>query len=466
MPRRGPAARDLRRGQGHGGARRIRNGGPPETIVVAPGCAATAAHGRRSRLYPAISPADVVRAHRRRPRPHSGVARLDSPQGPWAQLDETDLAFLRRLLGALRRRPADRRHPAAGGATEASSAARSTSPLYGQLTRVRLAADLAHQPTAVTVTGWNAEDGSAVKGEASASPTQAPAGARAAWPGRRKCSARAASTSPGPRSSPSTRRARWPRRHWTSGPGASSAPRAWPWAMHSCAWAAAFRLAGVSAQFDNTYYVVRACHLYDMKQGYVTEFGAECAYLGSEHHEARVRPSAGLGPVRPPGRVLSLDDPDQRNRVQVRLLPFNDVAQQDAPLGARGGARSPVRTAAPSSCRTWTTKCWWSSRRATPRDPLSSVACGAAANAPASIEGGQNRYKRIKSKNGIVITLDDQSGQETLTAGNAGWLQAHAEGRPGRGYAGGQQRQQREAGSSGITVQASAKVTCRPRRWT
>ena len=41
------------------------------------------------------------------------------------------------------------------------------------------------------------------------------------------------------------------------------------------------RLAGISPQYDNTYYVVRACHLFDMKQGYRTEFSAECAYLGN-----------------------------------------------------------------------------------------------------------------------------------------------------------------------------------------
>ena len=38
--------------------------------------------------------------------------------------------------------------------------------------------------------------------------------------------------------------------------------------------------AGGDARFDNTYYVVRASHLYDMRQGYRTEFGAECAWLG------------------------------------------------------------------------------------------------------------------------------------------------------------------------------------------
>jgi phage protein D len=40
-------------------------------------------------------------------------------------------------------------------------------------------------------------------------------------------------------------------------------------------------LTGISPQFDNTYYVVRACHLYDLRQGYRTEFSAECAYLGN-----------------------------------------------------------------------------------------------------------------------------------------------------------------------------------------
>ena len=41
------------------------------------------------------------------------------------------------------------------------------------------------------------------------------------------------------------------------------------------------RLTGLDARFDNTYYVVRASHLYDLKQGFRTEFSAECAYLGT-----------------------------------------------------------------------------------------------------------------------------------------------------------------------------------------
>ena len=40
-------------------------------------------------------------------------------------------------------------------------------------------------------------------------------------------------------------------------------------------------LTALTPQFDNTYYVVRACHLFDVRQGYRTDFRAECAFLGA-----------------------------------------------------------------------------------------------------------------------------------------------------------------------------------------
>ena len=41
------------------------------------------------------------------------------------------------------------------------------------------------------------------------------------------------------------------------------------------------RLRGIGSAFDNTYYVHRACHRFDLRHGYRVEFGAECAYLGT-----------------------------------------------------------------------------------------------------------------------------------------------------------------------------------------
>jgi phage protein D len=39
-------------------------------------------------------------------------------------------------------------------------------------------------------------------------------------------------------------------------------------------------LQGMGRRYDNTYYVVRACHRYDLTRGYETDFEAECAFLG------------------------------------------------------------------------------------------------------------------------------------------------------------------------------------------
>jgi phage protein D len=39
-------------------------------------------------------------------------------------------------------------------------------------------------------------------------------------------------------------------------------------------------LQGLGARFSNDYFTVRACHRYTRSRGYLTEFTAECAYLG------------------------------------------------------------------------------------------------------------------------------------------------------------------------------------------
>ncbi len=39
-------------------------------------------------------------------------------------------------------------------------------------------------------------------------------------------------------------------------------------------------LRGLGRRYDNTYYVVRTQHRYDLTRGYETDFEAECAFLG------------------------------------------------------------------------------------------------------------------------------------------------------------------------------------------
>jgi uncharacterized protein involved in type VI secretion and phage assembly len=172
---------------------------------------------------------------------------------------------------------------------------------------------------------------------------------------------------------------------------------------------------------------------------------------------------------RPPGwmhagylaRVVSLDDPDRRNRVQVRLIAFDDVDNQDAPMWARvvapfagsdrgvfflpdvddevfvvfmnGDARFPVILGG-----------LWNGN----------------ASSPADIEsGGTNRYKRIKSKNGVVITMDDQQGQETLHMETPGGQKVTLQDGPGTIIVEDSNGNSVKLESAGITINASAKVT-------
>jgi phage protein D len=39
-------------------------------------------------------------------------------------------------------------------------------------------------------------------------------------------------------------------------------------------------LRGLGPRFENTYYVTRACHRYDDRSGYKTEFEAQGSYFG------------------------------------------------------------------------------------------------------------------------------------------------------------------------------------------
>ena len=102
-------------------------GSPPEMTVLAEDALQRARMGRRSQAPRDKSPADVARAIAGDLGLTPVIARLDTPVGTWAQLNESDLAFLRRLLGALRRRSADRRHRAARLAARRRASRRASS---------------------------------------------------------------------------------------------------------------------------------------------------------------------------------------------------------------------------------------------------------------------------------------------------------------------------------------------------
>jgi len=256
-------------------------GEPPELVVLAEDALTAARRGRRSKVYTNMSPADVVNAIAGNLGLTPSVSGLTAPTGTWAQLNETDLSFLRRLLARF-----DADLQVVGTDLQVSprkdvSRGVIDLTLNSQLARVRITADLADQVTASTVAGWNAQDGSAVKGEASAIANAGPGAGKSGvdWANEvfgvrsEHLSTPAVGTSDEARAVAEAafdqRARRFVRAEGTAEGNAQLRV------------GSSVRLAGISAQHDNTYYVVRACHLFDMRQGYRTEFSAECAYLGN-----------------------------------------------------------------------------------------------------------------------------------------------------------------------------------------
>ena len=115
-------------------------------------------------------------------------------------------------------------------------------------------------------------------------------------------------------------------------------------------------------------------------------------------------------------RVVSLDDPEGLNRVQVRLISYAEIAGQDLPLWARVVAPFAGADRGAFFMPDIDDEVLVVFLQGDPRYPLVLGGLWSGLNAaPASIDAGGNIIKRLRSKNGIQITLEDQTGQETLT---------------------------------------------------
>jgi uncharacterized protein len=252
---------------------------PPELVVLAEDAAQKGRMVRRSQTYPDTSLKSIAEAIASRLGLTPVITGLTATIGTQVQLNESDLAFLRRLL---------HRYDADGQVVgdELQVSPRSDVRrgqlelgLHSQLRRARVIADLAHQTTEVTVGGWNPDQGRAILGTSRGD---------APGPGHGQTGAQI------------LRQAIAERPHHISHLAVSTEDEA------QAAAAAAFdqrarrfvvvegcaegnpalrvgthvALTGLGPRFDNSYYVVRTCHLYDLQQGYQTEFEAESAFWG------------------------------------------------------------------------------------------------------------------------------------------------------------------------------------------
>jgi phage protein D len=234
---------------------------------------------RRTRTYVDQSLADIAQAIAQDLGLTPRVTGLTETIGTWVQLNESDLAFLRRLLARY-----DGDLQVVGNELHVSSRAdvqRGTVELAlnSQLRHVRVLADLAHQVNEVTVTGWDPIRGQRLTSHS----TGADRG-----PGRGREGADVLSATLGRRShhishlavataeeadAVATAAFDARRRRFVTLTGTAEGNPAIRVGTH-------VRVTGVGARFGNTYYVTRCRHRFDLAKGYETDFTGECAFLG------------------------------------------------------------------------------------------------------------------------------------------------------------------------------------------
>jgi uncharacterized protein involved in type VI secretion and phage assembly len=114
--------------------------------------------------------------------------------------------------------------------------------------------------------------------------------------------------------------------------------------------------------------------------------------------------------------VVAIDDPESLNRVQIKLIAYDGIDGQDLSLWARVVAPFAGDDRGTFFMPDVGDEVLVVFIQGDPRYPLVLGGLWSGKNkAPASMGSGGNILKRIKSKNGIQITLDDTQGTETLT---------------------------------------------------
>jgi phage protein D len=251
----------------------------PTLVALAEDALQKARMTRRTRTYESQSIADIARSIASDLGLTPQITGFTGQIGTQVQLNESDLAFLRRLLARY-----DGDLQVVGGELHVSpigDVRRGTVELSlrSQLRRVNVLADLAHQVNEVTVTGWDPARGERITGRSSGA-AQGPGSGRPGTDlmtsaiGRRthqiahllvetEDEARALADAAFDER----------RRRFVVANGTAEGNPAIRAGTH-------VRLTGLGGRFDNTYYVTRCCHRFDLERGYETDFTASTAFLG------------------------------------------------------------------------------------------------------------------------------------------------------------------------------------------
>lgn len=256
--------------------------GPPEFIVLAEDALMQARMTRKTQTHEDVTLSDLADYLASELSLSPVIADgLDDDIGVQVQMNESDLAFVRRVF---RRYDVDVQVVGDELHVSPRSAVRRGDPLtlamYEELRRVRLMADLAHQVSEMTVSGWDAIEGRIIDGTVSAITPGGPGSGTTGSDVLGRISlmrthhighlaAATADEAQAIAQAAFDQRAR----RFVRVEGTASGDPLLRVGAH-------VELVNVGPRFENTYYVTYARHRWDVLRGYQVDFEAEGAYWG------------------------------------------------------------------------------------------------------------------------------------------------------------------------------------------
>jgi len=258
---------------------RFPKNGPPDLIVLAEDALQAARMKRRTKNWDSTTLAQIAQQIATNLGLTPVLNGLDTNIGTQQQLNESDLHFLRRLLARY-----DADVQVVGSELHASPRSQAQRnqieiDLNSQLKEVRVIADLAHQVTQITATGWDYSQGQTISvtsqttsfgpgsGQSGKDWLQQALGARseqlAQWSNLNAQDAQALVDAE------FAQRVRT----FVVAHGVSEG-------NPNLRVGSYLKLNGLGPRFSNTYYTTATVHHFDTDGGYETRFCAECAYLG------------------------------------------------------------------------------------------------------------------------------------------------------------------------------------------
>jgi len=253
--------------------------GPPELIMLAEDALQSARMNRNTKTWDNTSLSAILQQIASGLGLTPVTSGLDTTIGTEQQLNESDLHFLRRLLA---RYDADLQVVGAElHATPRSQAQRNTIELdmNSQLHEVRILADISHQVSQVTTTGWDFTQGQAISVTSQTTSLGPGSGQTGAdwlpnvWGTRSEQLGQYASLDQTEAQALVDAEFAQRSRRFVVARGVAEGNPLLRVGTY-------LTLTGLGPRFSNTYYTTAAVRRFDTEKGYATEFTAECAYLG------------------------------------------------------------------------------------------------------------------------------------------------------------------------------------------